>query len=95
MVLLSIYVNFGIILTNLCLTIKTFFQTFKIKKKILQNSFGKGNTWENSFLENKIIYKMYLHDVNELIFTFTWKFINGIFVILPILLIIAYSTLLE
>jgi hypothetical protein len=80
---------------NIYLTINIFYQNFSLKKNIFKNTFGHFEYSNNFLFNDNTIYKLYLYEFNEFLLHFIWKFINGILLVLPILLIIAYSTLLE
>lgn len=97
-ILLIIFFSLLIGLYNIYSTIKNFFKVFFLKKKILLAVFGsRFAPMTPGLLEQKsdFFYKTYIYNFEELLITLIWKFLNGLLIIIPILLIVAYSTLLE
>jgi hypothetical protein len=96
--LISVYVSLIIGLYNIYSTIKNFFKAFFLKKQILLATFGsRFANIQLDFFEKKsdLIYKIYIYNFEELLINLIWKFLNGLLIIVPILLIVAYSTLFE
>lgn len=93
--LFSIYVSFFIILYNLFFTIYNFINAFLLKRQLAKITFGKAKMIDDSLYEENFLYKIYIYNFEEFLVELIWKFLNGLLIIVPILLIVAYSTLLE
>ena len=94
--LLLIIFSFTTIIVNISVSTQEFYFSFYQKKKILETLKVSEVEWFNPYLFlNEIPELYFLHEVQELFAIFVWKFFFGILIIVPVLLIVAYSTLLE
>jgi NADH-quinone oxidoreductase subunit H len=85
-----------IIINNLIISYHLFYEAFCFKKKILTElGFSKLDWfWPELFLwEIPELY--FIHEFSLLVVSIIWKLVFAILMIIPVLLIIAYSTLLE
>jgi len=86
----------GCIINNLYYFCPLFYQAYLLKIDTLALAgLSKTDCFSGTiFIEN--VSELYIfHELEVLLFNFIWKFIFAILMILPVLLIVAYSTLLE
>jgi NADH-quinone oxidoreductase subunit H len=95
LILLAIYTSLFMSIYNIFCTIFNFFKAFLLKWQILKAIFGKPKYLDKTFFEENLTYKIYIYNLQEFLIELIWKFLNGLLIVVPILLIIAYSTLLE
>ena len=82
--------------TNILASIKLFYAAFKCKVAILSGLNLPQDMWfqaEPFISEIEVLY--FLHELQLFIIIVLWKILFGILMVLPVLLIVAYSTLLE
>lgn len=91
-VLGSIY----LIIVNMCDTVKLFYTAYWFKITMLEEMNVPKKFWFDPSIFLKQMESLYfLHEAQVFITSLFWKALFGILMILPVLLIIAYSTLLE
>jgi hypothetical protein len=94
--LFIIFLSFVTIINNIIISTQEFYFSFCQKKKILETLKISELEWFNPYLFlNEVPELYFLHEIQQLFAIFVWKFFFGILIIVPVLLIIAYSTLLE
>lgn len=96
--LFTVYISFFTTIYNIYLTIKNFVDAFFLKKQLLITMFGnhyRNNKYQFFEKSDNLLYKFYIYNLEDFLINLIWKVLNGLLIIVPILLIVAYSTLLE
>ena len=87
---------FTIICKNLYDTFDDFYFAFNLKKEFLALAGASEAEWFSSKVFAAPLLDLYIiHEIQLLLAAFIWKLLFGVLMIVPVLLIIAYSTLLE
>jgi|JI102314A2RNA_FD_contig_123_66795_length_1108_multi_7_in_2_out_2_2 hypothetical protein len=85
-----------IIILNVLDTIKTFFMAYKLRSTLLlENGLNVADIFSPDIFFLELDEFVFFNQMFSFIYIFLWKFLFAILMIVPILLIVAYSTLLE
>jgi len=85
-----------IIINNISISYNLFYEAFCLKKKILTElGFSKSDWFRPELFLREIPELYFIHELSFFIVSIIWKLVFAILMVIPVLLIIAYSTLLE